>query len=172
MRRSPAIWGGPSDAWGGGFYDAEVPDEERDRRLAARLVAGDEAALREVYREYAPAVLGLATRVLGNHALAEEVMQEVFVRLWQHPERFDAGRGKLRSYLLATTHSRAVERVRHEDALRRRHEAAAREPSLEAADETLAVQRDAVQHAVRTALAELPADQRRAIELAYFDGLS
>jgi RNA polymerase sigma-70 factor (ECF subfamily) len=142
--------------------------------LVARLVAGDEAALRETYQTFAPAVFGLAVRVLANETLAEEVTQDVFVRLWQRPEHFDAGRGTLRAYLLAMTHSRAVERVRAEESLRRRHEAARREEVVPATGEDPArvlVDRD-THAAVRRALAELPEAQRVAIEMAYFDGLS
>jgi RNA polymerase sigma-70 factor (ECF subfamily) len=111
--------------------------------------------------------------VLGDRALAEDVTQEVFVRLWEHPERFDPSRGALRAFLLAVTHSRAVERVRSEDALRRRHEAAARRPDLRPGeDPAQLVARSEEQHAVRAALHALPDDQRRAIEMAYYDGLS
>jgi len=148
----------------------------REHALCDQIAAGDERALRETYRTYAPAVFGLAVRVLGDTALAEEVTQDVFVRLWEQPERFDARRGSLRSYLLAMAHSRAVERVRSEESLRRRHEAAHRATPATAAVSAddparLAVERD-TETAVRRALAELPQSQRVAIELAYFDGLS
>lgn len=145
----------------------------QDRSLAERLVAGDEAALVEVYRAFSPAVFGLAARVLSNEALAEDVTQDVFVRLWDRPERFDPSRGTLRSYLLAMTHSRAVERVRAEESLRRRHELADREPAAPSspAPESVAVERE-TESAVRRALAELPESQRIPIEMAYFDGLS
>ena len=149
-----------------------VPGAEQ--ALARRLVAGDEAALRETYRSYAAAVHGLALRVLRDATMAEDVTQDVFVRLWEHPDRFNPGRGSLRSYLLAMTHSRAVERVRAEDSLRRRHEAAANEarfvaPPDEPHDGILT---DGVADAVRHALAALPQDQRVPIEMAYFDGMS
>jgi RNA polymerase sigma-70 factor (ECF subfamily) len=149
-----------------------VTSNGRDRELAGKLAAGDEAALRSAYREFSPAVFGLAMRVLGNDAIAEEVTQDVFVRLWEHPERFDPARGTMRSFLLAMTHSRAVERVRAEDSMRRRHETAQRQP-VEAVDDpgTTMVKRE-TRHAVRTALAALPDDQRVAIELAYYEGLS
>jgi RNA polymerase sigma-70 factor (ECF subfamily) len=153
---------------------ARVNAHVRDREIAARLVAGDETALREVYRAYAPAVHALARRVLGDAVLAEDITQEVFVRLWEHPGRFDPDRGVLRAYLLAMTHSRAVERVRSEESLRRRRDAAAREAMFasDAPDpgDTLAT-RDA-QRAVRQALAELPAAQRVPIEMAYYSGMS
>jgi RNA polymerase sigma-70 factor, ECF subfamily len=139
-----------------------VPADNRERPLVARLVAGDEEALRDVYQRHSPAVFGLAMRVLANETLAEDVTQDVFVRLWQQPERFDPERGQLRAFLLAMAHSRAVERVRAEESLRRRHKTVAEEP----------VVNTDVGEAVRKALAELPSVQRVPIELAYFEGLS
>jgi RNA polymerase sigma-70 factor (ECF subfamily) len=150
-----------------------VPEESADRDWSQRLIAGDESALREAYREHAPAVLGLAVRVLGSSAHAEDVMQDVFVRLWEQPDRYDPGRGRLRTYLLAMTHSRAVERLRADDSQRRRIEAAARQPVAGAgSDPTDALVADDAGSAVRQVLAELPADQRVPIEMAYFGGLS
>ena len=149
------------------------PGESPDRDWSRRLIAGDEHALREAFRAHAPAVLGLATRVLGNETAAEDVLQDVFVRLWERPETFDPARGRLRSYLLAMTHSRAVERLRAEDSQRRRAEALRRDAvtttAIEPGDD-LAVQ--ATGTAVRRALAGLPPDQRAPIEMAYFGGLS
>ena len=113
--------GGPTEVC------CRVSAAARDHALSERLVAGDEQALRDAYREFSPAVFGLAMRVIANESIAEEVVQEVFVRLWEQPERFDPTRGPLRAYLLAMTHSRAVERVRSEESLRRRHELAQRE---------------------------------------------
>jgi RNA polymerase sigma-70 factor (ECF subfamily) len=143
-----------------------------DSDFGARLVAGDEAALREVWGAHAGAVYGLAMRVLNNASIAEEVTQDVFVRLWEEPGRFDAARGSLRSFLLAMTHSRAVERVRAEDSVRRRHEAAGREPAVAAGDPAEAVASSEARAAVQRALCGLPDDQRLAIEMAYYEGLS
>jgi RNA polymerase sigma-70 factor, ECF subfamily len=149
-----------------------LSENTRERDLAARLVSGDEAALREVYREHVAAVNGLAVRVLSNETLAEEVVQDVFVRLWEQPERFDPDRGRLRAFLLSMTHSRAVERVRVEESLRRRHTAAGREPVEIADDPAALTESHDVEHAVREALADLPRVQRLPIEMAYFDGMS
>jgi RNA polymerase sigma-70 factor, ECF subfamily len=150
-----------------------VPTDNRERPLVDRLVDGDEAALRDVYQRHAPAVFGLALRVLANETLAEDVTQDVFVRLWQQPTRFDPERGQLRAYLLAMAHSRAVERVRSEESLRRRHRSVAEEPTVNTAPdpEHLVIDADAGA-AVRKALSELPTLQRIPIELAYFEGLS
>ena len=71
-------------------------------------------ALSEVYRRHAPAAFGLARRIVGDRALAEEVVQEVFLRLWNQPDRFDAARGSLRTYLLTQTHGRSVDVIRAE----------------------------------------------------------
>ncbi len=150
-----------------------MPTDNRERPLVDRLVDGDEAALRDVYQRHAPAVFGLALRVLANETLAEDVTQDVFVRLWQQPTRFDPERGQLRAYLLAMAHSRAVERVRSEESLRRRHRSVAEEPTVNTAPdpEHLVIDADAGA-AVRKALSELPTLQRIPIELAYFEGLS
>ena len=149
-----------------------MSDNARDNALAARLVSGDEAALREVYRAHVAAVNGLALRVLSNEGLAEEVVQDVFVRLWEQPSRYDANRGPLRAFLLAMTHSRAVERVRAEESLRRRHAAAERQRVEAIDDPAQLIETRDVGHAVRGALAELPEAQRLPIEMAYFDGMS
>lgn len=150
-----------------------MPEDSSDRDWSRRCIAGDEGALREAYRDHAAAVLGLAVRVLGNAALAEDVMQDVFVRLWEQPDRFDPARGRLRSYLLAMTHSRAVERLRSEDSQRRRIEAAGRQPAdTSASDPVRELAAAGTSSEVRRVLAELPTDQRVAIEMAYFGGLS
>jgi RNA polymerase sigma-70 factor, ECF subfamily len=150
-----------------------VPEVSPERLWSQRCIAGDESALREAYRDHGPAVLGLAVRVLGNATLAEDVMQDVFVHLWQHPDRFDPGRGRLRSYLLAMTHSRAVDRLRAEASQRQRIDAARHQPDDSAeVDPTRALTTADTNTSVRRALADLPPDQRVPIEMAYFGGLS
>src|SRR4051812_7853950 len=77
-----------------------------DASLVVAIGRYKQAALAEAYRRHAGAVFGLAKRLLLDHAQAEEIVQEVFLRLWNEPDRFDPDRGSLRSFLLAHTHGR------------------------------------------------------------------
>lgn len=126
-------------------------------------------ALAEVYRRNAGAVFGLAKRLLVEGALAEEVTQEVFVRFWEHPERYDPARGSLRAFLLAAAHGRAVDLVRSETA-RRAREQRAKAVSGTGYDLEQEVVELVANERVREALDKLPDAQRTAIELAYFGG--
>ena len=87
-------------------------DELSDAQLVTSIARYNEVALAEAYRRHGGAVFGLAKRVLQNVAEAEDVTQEVFLRLWNQPDRFDSARGSLRSFLLAQAHGRAVDAVR------------------------------------------------------------
>jgi RNA polymerase sigma-70 factor (ECF subfamily) len=127
-------------------------------------------ALAEAYRRHAGAVFALARRVLGDDAAAEEVVQEVFLRLWNMPERFDPGRGSLRSFLLAQAHGRAVDQLRSETSRKRREERDARSTAEAGYDLEREVWDMAVADRVKAAVDALPSDERRAIELAYFGG--
>jgi RNA polymerase sigma-70 factor (ECF subfamily) len=127
-------------------------------------------ALAEAYRRHAGAVFGLALRVLADRALAEEIVQEVFLRLWDHPDRFDAERGSLRSYLLAQCHGRAVDVVRSETSRRAREDRQHRQRAEAGYDLEHEVWDIVVADHVREALDQLPDGERQAIELAYFGG--
>ena len=97
-----------------------------ERVLVERLSGGDETALVDLYDRYAGFVYGLAVRTLVDRQAAEDVTQEVFVSLWEHPERIESGRGTLRGFLGTFTHRRAVDAVRREEARRRREARVAR----------------------------------------------
>jgi RNA polymerase sigma-70 factor, ECF subfamily len=138
----------------------------------ARLCAGEEAALSELYDQYSSFVYGLAQRVIGDARAAEDVSQEVFLHLWEHPEAFDPGRGSMRTWLGTLTHRRAVDHVRREEARRRRalREASRRPTTVPDVDEIATALVTAER--VRAALDVLPPEQRACIDLAYFGGLT
>jgi RNA polymerase sigma-70 factor (ECF subfamily) len=148
-------------------------DDLRDASDAALVVAigrWREDALAEAYRRHAGAAFGLACRLLNDKSVAEEVLQEVFLRLWNRPERFDAERGSLRSYLLAQTHGRSVDMLRSDTSRRRREERDAREAPAVSDDIEREVIDLTVAEQVKEVVAALPEDERQAVELAYFGG--
>ena len=148
-------------------------DDLKDASDAALVVAigrWRHDALSEVFRRHSGAVFVLARRVLSDAARAEEVVQEVFLRLWHTPERFDPGRGSLRSYLLAHAHGRAVDAVRSDSSRRRREDRDALRASIADYDLEREVGDVIVAEHVREAVATLARGEREAIELAYFGG--
>jgi len=144
--------------------------EASDSVLVVAISRYQSDALAEAYRRHAGAVFGLARRLLIDAMLAEEIVQEVFLRLWNTPEKFDPERGALRSYLLAQCHGRSVDLLRSETSRRRREE----RELLQAAEGGYDLEHEvwdiAVADHVKGAISNLPANERRAIELAYLGG--
>jgi RNA polymerase sigma-70 factor (ECF subfamily) len=132
----------------------------------------DELALAEIYRRHGGAVFGLARRVLRGAPEAEDVTQEIFLRLWNQPERFNPSRGTLRGFLMAQSHASAVDAIRSLNARRRRE---TRDAQRSARGE-FGIQHEAwdvvLGEDVKKALGGLPPEERRAIELAFFAGLT
>jgi RNA polymerase sigma-70 factor (ECF subfamily) len=156
----------------GGPPAGEAGARQQDVRLVRGVLQRDQQALSEIYTIHADACFGLARRVLGDRTLAEEIVQEVFVRLWNAADRFDAERGSLRAYLLAQVHGRSVDLLRAETARRNREERDARRTVAESDDFERQIIDLAQAEAVRDALNTLSPGEREAIELAYFGGHS
>ncbi|VVJ16170.1 RNA polymerase sigma-70 factor [Amycolatopsis camponoti] len=150
--------------------EAPVPGPSAEE-LLGRVAAGDEPAFAALYDLIAGPVLGLVTRVLRNHAQAEEVAQEVLVEVWRKATRYVPERGSALSWVLTIAHRRAVDRVRSHQAVLDREERAGRmdvrRPFDEVTESTLAT---LDQQRVRQCLAELTDLQRESIVLAYYNG--
>jgi len=156
-----------------GAKDMREGDRE-DLLLHRRLSAGDRGAFDELYRRYAPTAYGIAYRLTGQQLLAQDVVHDAFLALWRAPEAFDATRGAFRSFFLALVHHRAVDTIRREERLRARQDraanlepAAGEDPSERVVDDDFVARR---RSEVRDALADLSAEQRQVLEMAYFAG--
>jgi RNA polymerase sigma-70 factor (ECF subfamily) len=148
-----------------------------DAELLRAVARGDEAAFARVYDRYAPILLGLMLRILRSRPEAEDVLQEVFLQVWQQARAFDPARGRAFTWLATLARSRAIDRLRAVDS---RDRAAQRsvedgqQPATTAAqgwadEEAIRAERA---EAVRAALDELPEEQRQVLVLAYLDGMS
>ncbi len=148
------------------LIDADTPDGE----LIAAIARQDQRALAEAFRRHSPSVAGLARRVLDDEALAQDVVQDVFVRLWEEPGRFDQTRGSLRTLLLTQAHGRSVDIIRSRESRKKREDRMAKEPGVpqpEVDAEFLAI---AQAEAVREAMISLGENERRILQLTYFEG--
>jgi RNA polymerase sigma-70 factor (ECF subfamily) len=141
-----------------------------DVGLLIAVARYDGDALAEAYRRHAGAVFALASRMLWERTTAEELVQEIFLRLWEQPERYERTRGSLRTFLLMDAHARCVDRIRSDTRRRNREERVGRAEMAEAYDVDLEAWDLTLAEQVREALDTLHDGERAAIELAYFGG--
>ncbi len=140
--------------------------------LIASVASGDQTAFASLYDALSPTIFGVVRRVLRDGSQSEEVTQEVFVEIWKQAARFDAERGSVRTWAVTIAHRRAVDRVRSEQSHRDRQvSVGAASLELPPSPEDDAVDAEDRQRA-RAAMATLPASQREALELAFYDGLT
>jgi RNA polymerase sigma-70 factor, ECF subfamily len=146
----------------------QLTNRKDEAALIERIRAGDETAMADLYDRFSGVVYGVALRVLGNTMAAEDVLQEVFLQLWRNPQAFDADRGRLAPWLAVIARNRAI------DVLRKRPmeddiEELPISTGVNLEDE--AGERMAIGK-VRAVLAQLPQDQRKALEMAFFEGMT
>jgi RNA polymerase sigma-70 factor, ECF subfamily len=147
---------------------APAPNNMEEATLIERIRSGDEDAMADMYDRYSGIVYGIALRVLGSTTAAEDVLQEVFLQLWRNPQAFDSNRGRLAPWLAVISRNRAIDHLRK------------RQPEEDIEDlpistgvnlEDEAAQRQAVAK-IRAVLSQLPQEQRRALEMAFFEGMT
>jgi RNA polymerase sigma-70 factor, ECF subfamily len=156
----------PSDnrTWNSETANRSVDDAATLTRIGQR----DENAMEEIFRRYSGPVYSVALRVLHDTGQAEDVLQEVFLQLWRNPTAFVQDRGSLGAWLVVVARNRAI------DLLRRRKPSDSVEDVILASSVNVAdeAERNVMMEKVRRALAELPSEQRKSLERAYFEGLS
>jgi len=146
----------------------QVGDKRNDVTLIAGLRAGDDTAMADLYDRYSGIVYGVALRVLGDTTAAEDVLQEVFLQLWRNPRAFNADRGSMAPWLAVIARNRAIDILRK----RPKEDAIDELPVATKVDlEEAATQRLAIEK-VRAVMSQLPAEQRKALEMAFFSGMT
>lgn len=149
--------------------------DAEEAELLREVARGDESAFARIYDRYSPILLGLLLRILRSRAEAEDVLQEVFLQVWQRAHSFDAERGRAFTWLVTLARSRAIDRLRSVGSRERAAQRSAEEapPESEPAEwaDTAAIRSERAE-AVRAALAELPEEQRQVLLLAYLEGMS
>src|SRR5437868_1754159 len=139
-----------------------------DATLMTRIRNGDQAALGELYDRYSQVVYSVALRVLGDTTQAEDILQDIFMQIWRNPSSFDASRGSLAAWLAVIARHRAI------DYLRRRRPETDIEEVIVSVDTHLdqVTDRNLTLNRVRTVVETLPAEQRKPLEMAFFEGLT
>ena len=139
-----------------------------DTELLSRVGQGDENAMETVFRRYSGPVYSVALRVLHDSGQAEDLLQEIFLQLWRKPAAFVQGRGSLGAWLVVVTRNRAIDLLRRRKLTDSVDDVVLASP-INVADDA---ERNAMMEKVRGVLSNLPQEQRKSLELAYFEGLS
>jgi len=144
------------------------PSTEDDSFLLALAQAGDEQAMASLFDRYSKLVYSVALRVLRDPASAEDVLQEIFMQVWRNPDGFTASRGSLGGWLAVIARNRSI------DALRRKRPSESIDVIALASTSNLAdeAERNVLMERARTVIHQLPSEQRKTLEMAFFDGLT
>jgi RNA polymerase sigma-70 factor (ECF subfamily) len=151
-----------------------TPEEAKasDIELLRAVAGGDEVALSALYDRYRLILFGLLLRILHSRAEAEDCLQEIFLQVWRQADSFDEARGRPFTWLVTLARSRAIDRLRSLSSRDRTARDAAREVVEETSDAVTDAIRSEQSRVVRAALDALPVEQRRVLELAYYEGLT
>jgi len=151
-----------------GVVNKPQPSIEDDASLLALVQSGEEQAMASLFDRYSRLVYSVALRVLRDPAAAEDVLQEVFMQIWRNPVSFTAARGSLGGWLAVVARNRSI------DALRRRRPSDSVDDVVLASSFNLAdeAERNSLMERARIAIQQLPREQRKTLEMAFFDGLT
>lgn len=147
-------------------------EDADDVTLLGEVAARQSAALEVLYVRHAPVLLAILRRVLGSEEEAEDILQETLLQVWRQAARYDPERASVGTWLVLLARSRAIDRIRARAVRSRTEEEVAQTPAVKLETEVAvgAVLTGERQQRIRAALAELPAPQRRVLEMAYYDG--
>ena len=159
---------GPSSPGGA----ADSADEEADPRLIAAVRGGDPEGLAGLYDRHAPAMLGVALRILRDRGDAEDLVHDVFIEAWHKAASFSSERGGVRTWLLVRVRSRGIDRLRSLEVARRHAQRAMPAPVAPSGPSAEDPAGGPDRQRARSALAALPEAQRVVLELAYYEGLT
>lgn len=144
-----------------------MPDPP-DTTLLDDVQRGDELAMAAIYDRYSKVVYSVALRVLRDPASAEDVLQEIFMQVWRSPARFIATRGSLGGWLAVVTRNRSIDKLRRKRPTEQVEEMQLASPG-NLADEA---ERNLMMEKARVVILQLPTEQRKTLEMAFFDGLT
>ena len=144
------------------------PSTEDDATLLALVQRGDEHAMASLFDRYSKVVYSVALRVLRDPASAEDVLQEIFMQIWRSPDGFVAARGSLGGWLAVVSRNRSIDRLRRKRPMESVEDIGLASP-FNLADEA---ERNIMIGKAREVIVLLPVDQRKTLEMAFFDGLT